>query len=297
MSGKYVPLSRRAGYVPSTSALPPDYLPRGTPVAALAALAPYSGTLNFFRFPALRELPAPDSSSSPPAGPHQPAPHQHPHPYPHPHPHAHVLAYLVLWANAHPKAGEVWYHTDAGVLIDEFAHIQAEGPGATRTNFGRPVAVFAGAPGRPRRRHICGLVVGPRTRMLRHTADDRTINDLSVVEPGSDELKTMLERKEQARSYGKGRTAEAWAESFRQTWVKLTLARVSDDHPRSSELGNPLEMDRPDRLILSLAGVDEAEGAGSEHGRSGMTAALGSGRDVDEARGLTMLGATPRAIR
>lgn len=152
MSGKYVPPSRREGYKPVTTELPPGYrTPRdrqvdgdGTatfvPLIARIFDTPLEGTFNYFDYicptPATRfqgrvlrpYIPeqTPEATSSPPS---PPAPARHPL--------AHLIAYIVMFGSAHPSwesHRELWSHTNAERLIEDDKGL--------RMNFGRPIPVF-----------------------------------------------------------------------------------------------------------------------------------------------------------
>ena len=165
MSGKYVPPSKRAGYVPSTSSIPPTHVHNGgfrarwTPGTSLPE-GVYSrqdleqhfthnieGTLNHF------------SHLNPSFHDHKPRkgydptralkdPQEIPLPFSPPpglpiHPLKHLVSYIVLFPNAHPcweKDRELWVHTSAEYIIED-----EEGE---RKNFGRPLPVFQHAQAR-----------------------------------------------------------------------------------------------------------------------------------------------------
>lgn len=161
---KYVPPSKRAGYVPSESALPPQTRPRpgSQPLSDLYKTQdlsthfthPQDSTFTFFSYP----LPPPpptlayDLTRSPVDTPLPPSPVILPR-----HPLEHVISYIVLFHNAHPDwdtARELWTHTNAAKIIEDYwldgiVHDQ-EGEAGPRKNFGRPIPVFRSADRRAR---------------------------------------------------------------------------------------------------------------------------------------------------
>lgn len=160
MMSKYVPPSKKEGYKPASVELPPGYKPRrerrdesGSPEgtgddgrhsrATLAKIfdTPNEGTFNYFNFnhptPGKRPIPKDrlpyDPSRTPETTPLPPSPSS-PEP---PHPLGHLIAYIVIFGNAHPmwdSHRELWSHTDAQKLIDDEQGL--------RKNFGRPIPVF-----------------------------------------------------------------------------------------------------------------------------------------------------------
>jgi hypothetical protein len=149
---KYVPPSRRPGYVPSTSTLPPGYRSPGTAGEGQYTLSdlaehfnhPQDSTLTFFSHPVpptsdtrlgyrdhLRDTIATEPQPSAMESTLE-------------HPLRHLVSYGVIWNNAHPaweKEGELWIHTNAEKFIDDYENEK-------KKNFGRPIPVFAQVRGR-----------------------------------------------------------------------------------------------------------------------------------------------------
>ena len=155
-TGKYVPPSKRPGYVPpATSTLPPSsrpYRPRQASASDLPTYSPLilnnvfthaqDGTITFFSYPAPfhhRQPPLPyDPTRTPLDTPLPPSP-----PLPAPiHPLSNLISYISVFPRAQPawdSRGELWTHSSADKLIDD-------GKGEKR-NFNRPIPVFVPAPG------------------------------------------------------------------------------------------------------------------------------------------------------
>lgn len=170
---KYVPPSKREGYKAVSSELPPGYKPRrgkqdgkgdGDPkgdgsgdgdrhsLATLAKLfdTPNEGTFNYFNHIPGNSNPRPrprlpyDPDRTPETAPLPPSPP----PAEPQHPLGHLVAYIVMFGNAHPmweSHRELWSHTNAQKLIDDEKGL--------KQNFGRPIPVFQshgrkGEPGR-----------------------------------------------------------------------------------------------------------------------------------------------------
>ncbi|WWC87716.1 uncharacterized protein L201_002608 [Kwoniella dendrophila CBS 6074] len=128
---------------------------------------------------------------------------------------------------------EIWTHTNADKLIEDFK--------GEKKNFDRPVPVFKSWRGGDRR-------------------DDFEfigwwkMESLETVEPQSDELKRMMQVKEEAKGYGRnGRTASAWAESLSTKWIKLKFARATET------LKEPVKMEKKEgeRYLLKIGGLEE----------------------------------------
>ena len=152
---KYVPPSRRAGYVPpAASDLPPTphssrgsrafarERPDGEGTVSINTVSRHfthwrDSTLTFFNHsgePVPRPPRAPyDPCRTPRSTPLPPSPP----PPPPAHPLAHLVSYITLFPAAHPlwkDKAEMWMHTGAAKMIEDF-----EGG---RRNFGRPIPMF-----------------------------------------------------------------------------------------------------------------------------------------------------------
>lgn len=166
---KYVPPSRRPGYVPpSTTASTPhtvstksSYLPPGRVGSSYTARSgsssgptysiyevsrhfthPRDSTLTFFAYPLPPHerppRPAYDPTHTPETAPLPPSPP----PPPPTHPLSHLLSYIVVFPHANPlwrEKNELWLHTGARKMMADWVK-----PGERR-NFGRPVPVFVSA--------------------------------------------------------------------------------------------------------------------------------------------------------
>ncbi|OCF34696.1 hypothetical protein I317_03771 [Kwoniella heveanensis CBS 569] len=249
-TGRYVPPSRRAGYASSLTSndLPPpgprpiwQNRSRASPDDFLTVYDmsqifnhPQDSTLTFFSYPytswpARPPRPAYDPTLTAEQIPLPPSPP----PPPPTHPLAHLLSYVVLFPNAHPAwkpKSEVWTHTNADILIEDF-----EG---ARKNFGRPIPVFQWRRGGYRRQN-------PRDWTPRQSNDDRfefigwwTLETLEVVPAMSEELRKMMQIKEEAKSYGReGRTTSAWAASLSTKWIRLGFTNSEGDFKHPGRMG------------------------------------------------------------
>lgn len=156
MSGKYVPPSKRAGYVPAKTELPPGYRPQRSvdrtdndpqhhhTVIERVFDTHQQGTFNYFEFIPPPLPPQPGASYDPYGPPHTiPLPPSPPPGATVPHPLGHLVAYVIRFGGAHPfweTNAELWSHTDAEKLIQDESSGQ-------KKNFGRPIPVFS-APAR-----------------------------------------------------------------------------------------------------------------------------------------------------
>jgi len=86
-----------------------------------------------------------------------------------------------------------------------------------------------------------------------------TIDALRVVEPQSDELRELLQVKEQAKSYKReGRSWEAWNESLSHTWIKLRLSPAPAKSEHYDELKDPMSLvpgREVERYLLQVGGL------------------------------------------
>lgn len=153
MSGKYVPPSKREGYKPVSTDLPPGHrIPHrsqgngdgpGNSLSTIAKIfdTPTEGTFNFFdhlfdEHPMRRHPREPipyDPSRTLETTPLPPSP---PPPKPR-HPLNHLIAYIVMFGRAHPlweSHKELWSHTNAEKIMEDEAGL--------KQNFGRPLPVF-----------------------------------------------------------------------------------------------------------------------------------------------------------
>lgn len=160
MSGKYVPPSKRPGYVPTTTSAPPpgptqrQYInPRSRdpnkPTYTHSSIRdifrhPQTSTINTFAFDEpegrhrghytiYKRDPDSDDAPDPVTIPLPPSPP----PPPMPHPLSHIVSYTMIFAYAHPaweSHRELWMHTGAEELLADF---QGE-----KKNFLRPIPVF-----------------------------------------------------------------------------------------------------------------------------------------------------------
>lgn len=145
MSGKYVPPSKRVGYKPSTTELPPGHhQPGGSQPRCLWSVAQlfdthHQGTFNYFSRRMTGDEPRPIPSSDLLPDDPTPTPETAPlPPSPPPHPLAHLVAYIMVFGDAHPywdTGAELWSHTDCEILIEDEKTL--------RKNFDRPIPVFA----------------------------------------------------------------------------------------------------------------------------------------------------------
>ncbi|WVQ94709.1 hypothetical protein IAU59_001789 [Kwoniella sp. CBS 9459] len=267
-TGRYVPPSRREGYtfsVPSSD-LPParpswQNRPRINQAELVTASDmtrifnhPQDSTLTFFSFPytpwpARPPRPAYDPTLTAERVPLPPSPP----PPPPPHPLAHLLSYVVLFPNAHPAwepKSEVWTHTNADILIEDFD--------GAKKNFGRPIHVFQWRRGGEFRRNQ------PRDRVPRQGSDDRfefigwwTLDNLELVPAQSDELRAMMKVKEEAKSYGReGRTRGAWAASLSTRWIKLGFSKAEGEYKHPISLGKG----EGERYLLEIGKLEEEKG-------------------------------------
>lgn len=184
---KYVPPSKRSGYIsPTSSTLPPGhrkpFAPRSYQVSQIANQFNHgqSSTVTFFN---IRQKPSPrlswpeyyDPSRTPDNIPLPPSP-----PPPPPiHPLSYLISYVIIFPGAHPawiKEDQLWMHTNADTLIEDSR--------GGRKNFGRPIPVFGGSHGRENSMVFQGWYL---------------IDKLEVVEAASDELVRMLKIKEDAK--------------------------------------------------------------------------------------------------
>ncbi|WRT65536.1 uncharacterized protein IL334_002481 [Kwoniella shivajii] len=246
-TGKYIPPSRRAGYVPTlpskdTPPPRPSRISRDPLPDHLYSLTdlyrifnhPQDSTFTFFSFPApftSRRFKEPyDPTRTPYNTPLPPSPP----PPPPPHPLGHLLSYLVLFQNAHPSwndDNQLWTHSNADKLIEDHEK--------DKKNMGRPLPVFKSFKGRPGELEFIGWW---------------KIEWLEVVRPYSEELKRMMEFKEQARCFGRnGRTQFAWASSLSDTWVKVKLVQLTDQYKE------PYQVDKGEgeKYVLEIGNLKE----------------------------------------
>ena len=146
-TGKYVPPSKRPGYIPSSTSLPParNFPSRERPTTTGIQIhqlsshftQPQDSTLTFFSY--RLELPEQgprlpyDPSRSAEATPLPPSPP----PPPSIHPLNHLISYIVIFPNSHPawKAEhQLWTHTNADKMMSDWK--------GKKRNFGRPIPVF-----------------------------------------------------------------------------------------------------------------------------------------------------------
>jgi len=141
---KYVPPSKRPGYVPSQSSIPArrqQYCGKDTYNSRELAVHfthPSDSTLTFFSHPL--PLPPPrlpyDPSRTPYSTPLPPSPVVPPK-----HPLNNLISFIRIFARAHPAWAshrELWVHTQAEKIIKDYQGAKA--------NFGRPIPVFEAAP-------------------------------------------------------------------------------------------------------------------------------------------------------
>jgi hypothetical protein len=141
MSGKYVPPSRREGYVAKPDARPPwikDRVQRGPKPNSghffeeLEAIfsTEQQGTYNHYinREPIIAPLEFDPTRT----------PYNTPLPLSTPfHPLGHLICYIMIFPRAHPlweSGGELWHHTGSGTLAEDWK--------GEKKNFGRPIPVF-----------------------------------------------------------------------------------------------------------------------------------------------------------
>ncbi|ORY25847.1 hypothetical protein BCR39DRAFT_278948 [Naematelia encephala] len=261
--GKYIPPSKRAGYVPSPSSLPPSArrVSAGAVDSNIKTLSwdelsdhfqhPQDSTFTYFSYPLpprpryiRREY---DPSRTPETTPLPPSP-----PPPPPiHPLNNIVSYICIFQNAHPAwdtDGELWTHSNADKLLEDWKGL--------RQNFSRPVPVFRAIRGSKSVFGFYGWWI---------------IQDLEVVPAGSDELKRMLKVKEDTRAYGRaGRTAGAWQQSFETTWVKLRLVRAPPTGKHYTELKDPITLKggkggEVERYLLEISGLQDEISILDEH--------------------------------
>lgn len=147
---KYIPPSRRPGYTPTGSSLPPSTRERTDVYKAQDLSAhfthPQDSTFTFFSYPLPPARPTLlyDPTRSPEDTPLPPSPVILPR-----HPLDHIISYIVLFPNAHPDwntARELWTHTKAERLLADYWKDgivrNQEGEPGPRRNFGRPIPVF-----------------------------------------------------------------------------------------------------------------------------------------------------------
>ncbi|WWD16656.1 hypothetical protein CI109_101086 [Kwoniella shandongensis] len=250
-AGKYVPPSRRPGYIPpSSSSLPPPgpspqrtFRHHNQPTDLYSPTDLFhifnhsrQSTFTYFSFPVTLTRPPrpppmeydpcrrPETTPLPPSPP--PPPPQHPL--------SHLVSYVTIVPNGHPawdSEMELWSHTNAEMLIEDWQ--------GDKKNFERPLPVFKGWKGRQYEYEFHGWC---------------TIDSIEIVPPHSDELKRMLAIKERSRAYGRGgRTAEAWNESFNTTWLKIHFSKAQGEYKEPSTL----EKGKGDRYLLEIGGLKE----------------------------------------
>ncbi|RXK41353.1 hypothetical protein M231_01258 [Tremella mesenterica] len=235
---KYVPPSRRPGYVPTSSDLPPaprqprQNRPDG-PTYHMSDIeatfgSPQDSTLTFFSYPCPIRKFRPREPYDPSRTPYNTPLPPSPPPLPPPHPLRHLLCWITIFPDAHPawqEKRELWTHTNAAKMIEDWNGEKKNFAFISSTHF------FFG-----------GWWI---------------IQDLQIVEPQTDELRDMLQRKEAARSYSRsGRLAIAWQESLTQRWVRLRLMPAPPG--QYGELRNPMELSRGEiaiRYLLEVGGL------------------------------------------
>jgi hypothetical protein len=135
----YIPPSKRPGFQPKTTALPPGYRPKvhknqADHVHELEQLfqTHQQGTFNYFAYRAPTERPPLtfgqkegfEGISTVPAPPH---------------PLGHLITYIMLFPRAQPlweSGAELWSHTGSEIMVEDW--------NGDKVNFGRPIPVFGG---------------------------------------------------------------------------------------------------------------------------------------------------------
>ncbi|WVQ79033.1 hypothetical protein IAT38_001125 [Cryptococcus sp. DSM 104549] len=265
---KYVPPSRRAGYVPSSSSTPPSSARRGQPFRPKTQLDPRAvpvdilfdifqhpqgSTLTWFAYKGEDEEET-GRSSPPKVSPADPAPSTAdttpsndvtPSPTPTPtvpvipptpsHPLHYVISYITVFPRAHPlweDEHELWSHSNMEKLIADW-----EGP---KKNFGRPIPVFT-----------------PANRANYHTIFNGwwVIDRIHVAEPRSSEVNDMMKIKEKNGAFSRsGRTAQAWDQSMSYTWVRIRLSKCTKEGLKDP---TTLGEGQGERYLLEVGGLDE----------------------------------------
>lgn len=148
MSGKYVPPSRREGYVAKPDARPPwikdrkDDKPKSeyNKFDQLDEIfgAIFQGTYNYFRYRAPEPTPNKPLPYDPTRTPENtPLPPPIRSPVAPRHPLGNLVCYVMTFGKGHPlwhSGGELWSHTDSHILASDWK--------GDKRNFGRPIPVF-----------------------------------------------------------------------------------------------------------------------------------------------------------
>ncbi|WWC60142.1 uncharacterized protein I303_102706 [Kwoniella dejecticola CBS 10117] len=127
------------------------------------------------------------------------------------HPLKHLVSFVIIFDNAHPAwedDNEIWVHSKVDIFLKDY-----RGP---KKNFGRPIPVFKAG----------------RSKFGKFIFEGwMTMEIAEIVEPGSDELKRMLQAKQDFKSYKPtGRTSEAWKESLSFRWLKIKFTPTATDY-------------------------------------------------------------------
>ncbi|KAK6907176.1 hypothetical protein I203_101166 [Kwoniella mangroviensis CBS 8507] len=151
-----------------------------------------------------------------------------------PHPLGELVSFVVIFENAHPaweEDKEIWVHSKVDLLLKDHR--------GQKKNFDRPIPVF----------------IAGRSKFGKFVFENwMTMDIVEVVPPHSEELKRMLQAKQDFKSYKPtGRTSEAWKESLSFQWIKMKFT------PCGEEYKSPYKMGKGEaaRYALKIGGLDE----------------------------------------